>query len=590
MKRAFTIIGILFLLLNGVAQNGSRFSTDLRFNEISINGSTTPELHSGDTLVFTISIENIGNEPYRDCMLSISANNPSIIFIDSTEYFDYIAPGNEYTLNRCLIAVIAPNIPDRNSILFTFSISNSTEEVLLQRSYRVSGINLSAESIHIFANGVGIAQRSFHPSECGSLSITLKNNSAQDLHYINIDILGSNDSNITVSGPVQIAVLHAGETFGYLPEYTTTAQFQSDNTVDIRIGYDVNGSNPQEITVSIVGHCNCEDFDGVQLPAGFYGEGTQAAWHIDSTAMAIGSHSIRSGQISHYDSSTVNLPVNVPHNTNVSFSFKVSSESNYDWLYFYIDDEQMDRWSGDHDWTQVSYNLSAGEHTLTWRYIKDKSVNAGSDCAWVDAICFPPYLYEAPSLTITPSPIEMSIVHNDATGSTAHITFSNPSDVHLLYENEISDPDGLPVGWLDISSENGSVNAGENKDITLQYCDLGLIPGDYSATLRTNVRDMDTTLITPIILHILSGVGIEEHPEPTCHVYPNPTNGEITIDNEYAIIKEISIYDIFGKLVLKEEATSYSHLIRISDYASGVYLMKIVTENNSVETIKIIKR
>ena len=187
MKRAFTIIGILFLVISGVAQNGNRFSTDLRFNEISINGSTTPELHSGDTLVFTISIENIGNEPYRDCMLSISTNNPSIIFIDSTEYFDYIAPGNEYTLNRCLIAVIAPNIPDRNSILFTFSISNSTEEVLLQRSYRVSGINLTAESIHIFANG--IAQRTFHPSECGSLAITLKNNSAQDLHYINIDIL-----------------------------------------------------------------------------------------------------------------------------------------------------------------------------------------------------------------------------------------------------------------------------------------------------------------------------------------------------------------------------------------------------------------
>lgn len=588
MKRAFTIIGILFLVISGVAQNGSRFSTDLRFNEISINGSTTPELHSGDTLVFTINIENIGNEPYRDCMLSISTNNPSIIFIDSTEYFDYIAPGNEYTLNRCLIAVIAPNIPDRNSILFTFSISNSTEEVLLQRSYRVSGINLTTESIHIFANG--IAQRTFHPSECGSLAITLKNNSAQDLHYINIDILGSNDSNITVSGHTQIPVFQTGETFEYRPEYTTTAQFQSDNTVDIRIGYDVNGSNPQEITVSIVGHCNCEDFDEVLLPASFYGEGSQVGWHIDSTSVAIGRHSIRSGQISHYDSSTVNLPVNVPHSTYISFYIKVSSESNYDWLYFYIDDEQMGRWSGDHDWTLVSYNLSAGEHTLTWRYIKDKSVNTGSDCAWVDAICFPTYLYEEPSLTITPSPIEMSIVHNDATGSTAHITFSNPSDIYLLYENSITDSDGLPIGWLDISSENGSINAGEDKGITLQFCDLGLIPGDYSAILRTNVRDMDTTLITPIILHILSGVGIEEHPEPTCHVYPNPTNGEITIDNEYAIIKEISIYDIFGKLVLKEEANSYSHHIRISDNASGVYLMKIVTGSNSVETIKIVKR
>ena len=101
---------------------------------------------------------------------------------------------------------------------------------------------------------------------------------------------------------------------------------------------------------------------------------------------------------------------------------------------------------------------------------------------------------------------------------------------------------------------------------------------------------MDTTLITPIILHILSGVGIEEHPEPTCHVYPNPTNGEITIANNNAIIREISIYDIFGKLLLKEAPTSYSHQLRLSDYASGVYLLKIVTESNSIETIKIVKR
>lgn len=588
MKRAFTIIGILFLLLNGVAQNGSRFSSDLRFNEISINGSTTPELHSGDTIVFTISIENIGSEPYRDCTLSICTTSPYIVLIDSTEYFDYIAPGNEYTFNRCLIAVIAPNIPDGNSILFTFSISNSAEDVVTQRSYLISNGNIEVDSYEIIAHSH--TQRSLRSSESGSLIFRLTNNGSHNISNADISIISVSDPNITITGNMHGCQISSGETIEFPTTYQTNAQFQSERTLDVSIGYNNGNDDPQELIASIIGSFNCEDFDSGQIPANLYGEGTQVGWQIDTTVSSIGNYSIRSGQISHYDSSTVNLSISVPQSTYISFYIKVSSESNYDWLYFYIDGEQQSRWSGTYDWTHVTFPLAAGTHILTWRYIKDKSVNTGSDCAWIDEICLPQYLFEEPTLTITPDTVEMTIVRNETELETVNLDFCNSSDIYLVYENSISDATGTPIAWLNISSKNGSINAGGHKDIAIEAYDLGMIPGDYQAFLRTTIHDIDTTLITPIILHILSGVSIEEHPEPTCHVYPNPTNGEITIDNEYAIIKEISIYDIFGKLVLKEEANSYSHHIRISDYASGVYLMKIITDDNTIETLKIIKR
>jgi agmatine/peptidylarginine deiminase len=84
----------------------------------------------------------------------------------------------------------------------------------------------------------------------------------------------------------------------------------------------------------------------------------------------------------------------------ISFWYKVSSESSYDFLKFYVDGVQQGSWSGEIAWTQATYALAAGTRTLAWTYSKDGSVDTGSDCAWVDNIIFPastaPSVYNPP--------------------------------------------------------------------------------------------------------------------------------------------------------------------------------------------------
>jgi hypothetical protein len=70
----------------------------------------------------------------------------------------------------------------------------------------------------------------------------------------------------------------------------------------------------------------------------------------------------------------------------ISFAIKISSESNYDKLSFYIDGTLMSSWSGEVAWTTVSYAVSSGSHTFKWEYSKDGSVNRGSDKVWIDEI------------------------------------------------------------------------------------------------------------------------------------------------------------------------------------------------------------
>ena len=56
---------------------------------------------------------------------------------------------------------------------------------------------------------------------------------------------------------------------------------------------------------------------------------------------------------------------------------------------FYIDGVELGDWSGDKDWTYVSFGVSEGIHTFTWEYAKDGSVSDGEDSARIDNVELP---------------------------------------------------------------------------------------------------------------------------------------------------------------------------------------------------------
>jgi hypothetical protein len=112
-----------------------------------------------------------------------------------------------------------------------------------------------------------------------------------------------------------------------------------------------------------------------------------AAWMITSSAVYAGTYAARSGVIGHNQQSVLQVEVEVEEGS-ITFYKKVSSESGWDLLRFYIDGVQKGAWSGTIDWSQQTYPVTAGTHTFKWAYIKDGSVSSGSDCAWIDNIRF----------------------------------------------------------------------------------------------------------------------------------------------------------------------------------------------------------
>jgi subtilisin family serine protease len=111
-------------------------------------------------------------------------------------------------------------------------------------------------------------------------------------------------------------------------------------------------------------------------------------WVVQTNLVAMGKYAARSGRIGHGQTSALKLTTPTAAGTG-SFELRVSSESRWDWLEFYINGALNGRWSGDIDWRLQEFQLSAGTNTLEWRYVKDATFSVGLDAAFIDNVWLP---------------------------------------------------------------------------------------------------------------------------------------------------------------------------------------------------------
>ena len=71
-------------------------------------------------------------------------------------------------------------------------------------------------------------------------------------------------------------------------------------------------------------------------------------------------------------------------------------------------------------------------------------------------------------------------------------------------------------------------------------------------------------------------------------VYPNPSNGIFTIENEGSTT--IEIFDILGNQITTQKANVGTTMVDLNGFTAGIYLAKITTENNQTQTVKLIKQ
>jgi subtilisin-like proprotein convertase family protein len=108
------------------------------------------------------------------------------------------------------------------------------------------------------------------------------------------------------------------------------------------------------------------------------------AWRPQALYSHDGSDAARSGDIGDLQDSLMSTQVTGP--AKVTFYWGISSEADYDFMRFYLDDVERAAISGEVGWTRKEFVIPAGTHTLKWAYIKDDFVRSGLDSAFVDEL------------------------------------------------------------------------------------------------------------------------------------------------------------------------------------------------------------
>ncbi|GEM_PF-673852 len=162
--------------------------------------------------------------------------------------------------------------------------------------------------------------------------------------------------------------------------------------------------------------------------------GGSAPWIITTENPYDGAYCSKSGSISDNQTSEMEITLNLSSAGDISFARKVSSEATYDFLKFYIDGTLKDQWSGEVDWSEVSFAVTtAGIHTFKWVYYKDAGVSSGSDCAWVDYIIFPPLAPIPDPAEIDIAPLSFEVVLPQDSTVASQFKISNSGDLDLNF-------------------------------------------------------------------------------------------------------------------------------------------------------------
>lgn len=333
---------------------------------------------------FNLNVKNVGN---------VSASNVTATLSTESEYITINQPsvsvgnldGNQIaTLENSFAFTVSDRVPNNTTVRFNLSCTDGTDTWESHFNVRVFApeFELVSAVLDPYSNFP-------NPYSGGVVHFTFKNIGGAAAPSAHFEIFNSNPDII-----IENKLWH-------FEDIASEQEFTAD--MSFTLGANVINGALYELPY-VVNYMFYNYENSFYLPIGQSMEGFETgdlsafewnypsiiyAWDVVQENPYEGNYCARSTSISDNESSVIFIDLDIAVDGEVSFFYKVSSENNFDKLYFLVDDVEKGNWSGDIGWTQASFPLTPGNHRLTWKYAKDVSLSSGSDCAWIDNVVFP---------------------------------------------------------------------------------------------------------------------------------------------------------------------------------------------------------
>ena len=287
----------------------------------------------------------------------------------------------------------------------------------------------------------------------------------------------------------------AGETTEAIFNITVSSSAQVGDVAEIDYSVEAAPYTANSVLSLTIGLA-VEDFESGDFDSYDWEFSGNADWIIDQADPYEGVYSAKSGDINDNQTSNLLITIDVTVDDEISFFRKVSSESGWDFMRFYIDAVQKAEWSGEEGWEEFSYPVTAGEHTFKWEYYKDGSVSSGSDCGWVDYIVFPAFASGPAVLQVTASANPAEICEGSSTQLNAFAiggtgTYSYEwSPATGLNDPNIQNPTSAPSETITYTV---TVNDGSNSVTDEATVTVNPVPDTPTISIENNMLLSDAT-------------------------------------------------------------------------------------------------
>ena len=563
---------------------------------------TSDDYYYGSRGIFAFTIE-LGQEfiPVSSVMNQIIQDNltAAMILLDRVDNRVLTGHITDAVTGEPISAQIFVQGVDDTGVYVEPRLSDETfgryYRLLLPGNYSVTYSKYGYEPLTVTVNITDSGQTIYDPAlqpvsnRFSFGGIIRSSNDFSPLENVEISILNTPFENVTTNqnGEFEIQDIAPGT-------YTVQIFKQDYTSLNLEINFDQDIEMPLFLTP-----INAEDFEN-GIPSEWNSHLTTNQWHIVSDNAYSGSHSLCSNDISDNQTAAFTYQTsNLTNNSYVSFYRKVSSESGYDFLNFYIDNQLQDQWSGEKNWEYFIYEVPAGTHNLSWQYTKDQSVSNGSDCAWIDLVMMPDANTSDNEIIVFPQEIVLEMLENSVLDSTFSIFNNLSSDVQNISITSSEE-------WLEIPQNNINLNAKHGKFI--DYTVTTTEQGEFDANILIQYNNQ--TLTIPVYLVVSSAFSDDTQiPLSTelYNVYPNPfmiSSKKSNLKINYQLAKKsqtsLTIFNLKGQLIAKltegvQTAGKHSVSWNLKDkngkkISSGIYFYKLDSKDKTlIKKITVIK-
>jgi len=511
----------------------------------------------GDTMSVSISVENVGSDGAVDANAALSTESDYITLIDAAEEIGAIAGETVLQLDDIFSFQLAEDVPDGLEIPLTVTITTEDDQGETQQWTLNASITAHAPSFIVGAfslndtagNGNGLID----PGETVTVAVPVSNTGSMASSNATVR-LSCNNPYVTIQNAEQeIGEVESGSNAEATFAVTLSDDVPYSDVVALGFGITAGAyyglaNNMRTLPAQI------EDFeDGLTvMDWAFSGN---ADWALDTSNLHEGAYSLKSGAIGDGESCSAEFTFNVVGTGIMTFWRQTSCEGNSDYLRMYIDDNLKGQWSGTGIWQQISVALTdTGEHTFRWTYEKNASGNAGSDCVWIDYICFPGGTPDPqPLIGLSDDAIDFGTVTAGETG-TAEVTVFNYGNLALV--GAIETPEGFTAILPDErDTYTLALSPMESMTFTLVFAPTS--NADYSGQVIFASNDPQASELPLAVIatgyNSQSDHGVIATTTALAGNYPNPFNPVTTVRFSLAEQSKVTVdvYNVLGQRVAR---------------------------------------